>query len=148
LLQVFHRKFWPERWTIRTEGESLVVRRDDYLSTGPSFTVKLQPPVPNVEQEASSFEDLAPVITKLQQSRPQPASTPSPNRNDNSVVPSETVQSVTVQSGDSLSKIATRYKTNEDKIKELNREITDWNRIRPGDSIRVPSANVNGNSQN
>jgi hypothetical protein len=148
LLQMFHRKFWPERWIARTEGESLVVRRDDYLSTGPVLTVRLQPPVPYLEQEASSFEDLAPVISKLQQGRSQPTPTPPPNRNDNSVMPSEAVESVKVQSGDSLSKIAARYKTTEDKLKELNREINDWSKIRAGDQIRVPSANVNGNSQN
>jgi hypothetical protein len=148
LLQMFHRKFWPERWIARTEGESLVVRRADYFSTGPVFTVRLPPPVPYLEQEAGSFEELAPVIAKLQSARPQPTPTPSPSRNDNSAVPTDTVQPATVLQNDSLSKIAKRFNTTEQKVRELNPNIVNWDKLRVGDQIRVPSANVNGNSQN
>ena len=147
LLQVFSNKMWPERWLARTEGDSLIVERNDYLSVGPTFTVKLQPPVPNTRQEASSFEELAPVIAKLQEGARPAAVAPTPVRNDNSTVPAETVQSVAIQRGDSLSRLATKYNTTEAKLRELNPTV-NWNKIAEGQLIQVPIANVNpGNAQ-
>ena len=150
LLQVFHNKFWPERWVARTEGESLVIRREDYLSAGPVLTVRLQTPVPNVNEHASSFEELVPLISKLQQGSTPPRQEPvaSPSRNDNTSVPTEAVQVVTVQPGESLSKLTSHYKTTEAKLRELNPNIK-WEKLNAGDQIRVPGQNVNsGNSQN
>ena len=150
LFQVFHNKFWPERWIARTEGESLVIRRDDYMSAGPVLTVRLQPPVPSVNEHASSFEELVPLIAKLQQgstSRPEPVA--SPNRAENTpAVPTETVQTVAVQPGDNLTKLATRYSTTEAKLRDLNPK-TKWEKLIAGEQIQVPNTNVNsGNSQN
>lgn len=147
LLQVFSKKVWPERWVAQTEGELLTVRRDDYLGTGPIFSVKLQPPVPIIRHEASSFEELAPLVARLQQQGARPEPTASPNRPDTSAVPTDTVESVQVQQNDTLNRIAERYKTTEAKLRELNPTITDWGKIKRGQQIQVPSANVNGNSQ-
>ena len=150
LFQIFHNKFWPERWIARTEGESLVIRRDDYFSAGPVLSVRLQPPVPNINERASSFEELVPLIAKLQQgsaSRPEPVA--SPNRTENTPsVPTETVQTVAVQPGDNLTRLATRYSTTEAKLRDLNPK-TKWEKLVAGEQIQVPGTNVNsGNSQN
>ncbi|HEY6804203.1 MAG TPA: LysM peptidoglycan-binding domain-containing protein [Pyrinomonadaceae bacterium] len=142
LLQVLQKKFWPERWIARTEAESLVMRRDDYTSSGVGFSVRLQPPVPYLNQ-TGSFEELVSHIARLQQNaEPRPAPASSPNRNESSAVPTETVQVVPALPGDSLNKMATRFKITEAKLKDLNPNI-NWDKLHEGEQVQVPSANVN-----
>jgi LysM repeat protein/serine/threonine protein phosphatase PrpC len=146
VLQSLSNKLWPERWTARTEGETLIVQREDYVGSGPAFSVKLQPPVVSGTTHASSFEELAPFIAKLQVgTTPQPVQS-STNRNDNTAVPpTDTVVPVPVLAGDSLSKIASRYKISDQKLKELNPGITNWDKIQKGDQVQVPA---NANNRN
>ena len=147
LLQAFSNKLWPERWTARTEGETLIVQREDYLGAGPTFSVKLQPPVLSGATYASSFEELAPFIAKLQQgTTPQPVQ-PSTNRNDNAAVPpTDIAVPVPVLAGDSLNKIAARYKISEQRLKDLNPGV-NWDKIQVGQQIQVPANAINGTPQ-
>lgn len=54
-------------------------------------------------------------------------------------VPVEESKYYTVKSGDTLSKIAARYKVTVDQILEANPKITNPNRIQPGDKITIPT---------
>jgi LysM repeat protein len=71
---------------------------------------------------------------------PSPTALASPT-----VAPTPTLEPVatplvyTVKSGDTLSKIATKYKVTVDQILEANPKITNANRIQPGDKITIPT---------
>jgi LysM repeat protein/serine/threonine protein phosphatase PrpC len=64
---------------------------------------------------------------------------PSPQAENNSAVG---VNEVKVGSGDSLDKLARRYKATPTQLKELNPAITNWLRIKRGQTIFVPSSPV------
>jgi LysM repeat protein len=52
--------------------------------------------------------------------------------------PPETTE-ITVAPGDSLNRLATRYNSTPDRIRELNPQITNWKSILPGQKLVVPT---------
>jgi LysM repeat protein len=72
----------------------------------------------------------SPIATALASPTAEPSPTPEPVA---------TPLVYTVKSGDTLSKIATKYKVTVDKILEANPKITNANKIQPGDKITIPT---------
>ncbi len=123
-------------WIVRAEQSRFILIHQTEGRTEGSLPIQLSRPPGSVAQERQfqSFGEAQAYIGKYV-GEAEAAKTPVDGN------PSvDTVSMVTVQSGDNIEKLAQRYNTTADKLRDLNRYV-DWSKLRTGTQIAVPIPN-------
>ena len=142
----------PEIWSVKSSGHQILISRLD--GSGAAGVVSLnvaQPLRATGEQTFSSFADVKQYIDTITKEQPAPnagnqaaqANQPTQTRED---TPAIVVTEIAFKSGDTLKKLAQRYKTTPRKLIELNPNITRWSLTPVGQKIVVPSPSAANSS--
>jgi LysM repeat protein len=124
----------PEVWSVRTSGNQVSITRQN----GATVVLDLAKPLKSTgEQTFSTFTDVKSYIDTLsaQDNVADQVSNSSQVQNQTSAAVTEVI----VKPGDSLKRFALQYNVPQERIMELNPNITRWPYIKAGQKVLIPA---------